>query len=157
MIIDVLSNQLKNINGYTAKEIFIGEITIYAPYELGVFEYKSFKKPLKKQIDLNWLINKCKYVLKNKEYQNLTNDFKNISELVKKELNIKSYASSYGIGIDTFCASHEKIHDIKDSVLNLLKNKGINADFSISDASYVLQIKISKSKENIQKIKSLKN
>tara|TARA_R110002020_G_scaffold334555_2_gene549793 strand:- start:8337 stop:8807 length:471 start_codon:yes stop_codon:yes gene_type:complete len=150
-----LNIKLKSITGYTVSEIFEGEITIYSPFENSYIDYKNFKKPKNKKIDLQWLINKCQYVgVKNNEI-NCKEEFKKLQKIILKNLSKKSNVTSYGLGFEIMFTNHKEIHAEKDIICSYLFDLGIKNDFDISDASWVLRIKISKSKENLEKIRNL--
>ena len=80
-----------------------------------------------------------------------TKDFINIAKIIRKEVNLGTYVSSYGLGIDTLLLKEEHKQKIRDY---LNKNK-IEFREEYSQASLVYRFIFSKNKDNIIKIKNL--
>ena len=112
---------------------------------------QTFKIPIKKKIDIIWIENKL----------NTNQEFKNLSATIEK-LNLKglfSYSTSYGIGVlclSGFLKSHSE-GEIK-KVKNFLDKNRIFYKWEYSNRFLVYRFKISKSKDNLNKLKEvLKN
>lgn len=112
------------------------------------FILKNVKLPKKKKIDLAWFIDKLS---SDNIYQNFSKNFKKILDK-KYPNNFNVYPTSYGIGVFKVFRSknaHEEIAMIKEE-LDLI---GIKYKTELSTANWVFRFKISKSKENLNKIK----
>lgn len=111
-----------------------------------IFNMKIIKAPAKKEVTYNWIMDKI----------NSDKTFKNFAKDFNKLINIKGidvYSTSYGIGV--WCAYNR---DFKNEVLiieNKLKELNIKYTNEFSDAGWVYRFRISKSKENINIIKSI--
>lgn len=123
-----------------ATEIYIGS-ELHPTLYLGI--HKTIKAP-KKEIDFNYILSKL-----NAEtiYINFAKYFEKI--LNKKFTKISAYATSYGIGL--FLPYKIDIQEIENELLNL----NINFSTERSEGGFVYRFKISKSKENIEKINQL--
>ena len=124
------------------------EITVY-DYNDGI-DFKSFKLPKKKLVDLEWVMNKMNT---EKVYQSFTENFKSLLKEAGYINGITVYPTSYGIGIFVGFGHRETILEIKQNIESILKSKDIEYKIGSSDAGWVLQFKISKKKENINKLK----
>ena len=109
----------------------------------------TIKLPKKKLITIEWIMNK---INSDKTFKSFAKEFK---KLIEKKISgtFDVYATTYGIGVSIF-HNHDKENQIK-TIENLLKEKGIKYNLEYSDAFYVLRFKISKSKENIEKINKI--
>ena len=123
------------------------EITVY-DYNDGL-NFKSFKLPKKKLVDLEWIMNKMNT---EKVYQSFTENFKQLLKEAGYTNGITVYPTSYGIGIFVGFGHRESILEMKQNIENILKNKDIEYKIGSSDAGWVLRFKISKKKENINKL-----
>lgn len=87
-------------------------------------------------------------------YKNFVNDFKKLLPVEYKN-SINVYPTSYGIGIFVLFSYRNQHEKIKNQIENILTSKNIDFNTEYSDARYVFRYKISKSKNNIQKINNL--
>jgi len=123
-----------------ATEIYIGT-ELHPTLYIGI--HKTIKAP-KKEIDFNYILSKL-----NAEtiYINFANYFENL--INKKFEKISVYATTYGIGL--FLPYKIDVQQIESELINL----NINFTTERSEAGFVYRFKISKSKENIEKINQL--
>ena len=133
----------------------INDVPKEKAYEMSLFKfdpnYESIriKLPSKMEVTFEWIMNK---VNKDKVYKSFTENFNKI--LKQKGLsNINAYPTTYGIGVSVFAGMH--ISETKKNIENLLNSLEINYTTEYSDENYVFRYKISKSKENIEKIEKL--
>jgi len=112
---------------------------------------KIFKLPKKKIVDAEFVISKIISMDKqDKAYVNLKQKLDKILKKINNNINI--YPTSYGIGVSDIYASHQEFKNI----LDILDANGIQYKLKYSKALWVKQIHISKSKENLKKIETLK-
>ena len=104
------------------------------------------KAPSKKEVTLSWIFNK---INKDNSYTNLTNY---INKLIAYN-DYSIYSASYGIGVWAF---GDAINKAKNQIEPILKRKGIDYHFEMSDAGWVFRIVISKSKHNMDILAELK-
>ncbi len=132
----------KNINEVSIENASIIHVYCFEPYK-----HKDIKA-LKKEITFDYIMNKI-----NSEsiYINFCNYF---NGLISK-YGLNAYATTYGIGLFVGFGFRSRIDEIKNNISNLLDSFGIKYSCEYSDALYVFRYKISKSKENIDIIKSL--
>lgn len=117
----------------------------------GIEKMRYFK--LVKNVSLTWIENKIISVINEvSAYKNLTKVF----QKAIKDVDVDTYATTYGIGIHTVLMSEEELRNKSKAIFNLLDNKGIKYKLQYSRAMWVLKIVISKSKENLKKINTLK-
>jgi hypothetical protein len=105
-------------------------------------------KATKKEITLDYILNKI----------NSENVYKNFCNTFKKLLNETSltiYPTSYGIGVWVALSSRNQSNNLKGKIETLLKKHNILYTNEYSDAGWVFRYKISKSKDNINKIDNL--
>jgi len=108
-------------------------------------------KATKKEITLDYIIEK---INKDNVYINFCNDFKKLlPDEYKNSINI--YPTSYGIGIFVLFNYKNSTESIKSNIESILNKYDIEYKNEYSDAMYVFRYKISKSKENIEKIKNI--
>ncbi len=87
------------------------------------------------------------------EYLDNGSTFKNLSSLLSKFNAGNIYSASYGIGIDTLFNSEKK--ENAEKIIELLTTNNIIFNTEYSDAYWVYRIKISKTKENLEKLSKL--
>lgn len=107
---------------------------------------KTIKAPFKKEIPFNYIINK---INTDKIFINLSNTFQ---KLINKT-NINVYAATYGIGVWTTYNKYAK--EESTEIESLLKKYNIDYTTGYSEMRWVYRFKISKSKENINKIQAI--
>jgi hypothetical protein len=103
------------------------------------------------EVTFEWIMNK---INKDKVYKSFSENFNKILKS-KGLVNINAYPTTYGIGIFVFAGT--KIPETKKNIENLLNSLGIIYTTEYSDANLVFRYKISKSKENIEKIEQIEN
>jgi hypothetical protein len=123
------------------------EIQVYKlePY----YESQTLKLPSKMKVTFEWVMNK---ITKDKVYKTFSEDFNKLLKLKGYE-KINAYPTTYGIGI--FVGFGLNIPKTKEKIEFLLDSLGISYDTEYSDARYVFRYKISKSKQNIDKIQKI--
>jgi ppGpp synthetase/RelA/SpoT-type nucleotidyltranferase len=122
------------------------EISLYRfdPY----YQRVSIKVPTKKEVTLDWVMNK---VNNDVVYKSFTEKF---NQLLKSQGdNINAYATTYGIGV--LVGFGFNIEQAKEKVEKLLNELGIVYHKEYSDAQIVLRYKISKSKDNLRAIEKI--
>jgi hypothetical protein len=135
-------------NNENVSESKADEITIYDYNDY--IDFKSFKLPKNKIVDLEWIMNKMNT---DKVYQSFTENFKTLLKEAGYTNGITVYPTSYGIGVFVAFGRRESILEIKNNIENILNNKEIEYKIGSSDAGWVLRFYISKKKENINKLK----
>ena len=118
----------------------------------------------------NSLTHKTIKILKNLDRFNLEyildrmsveNIYKPITNLVRKFLREQDYTglavypASYGFGLDAF-GRRDKFEQRDKDIRALLEKYGLKYTVEYSDAGWVFRYKLSKSRENIEKLKSIK-
>lgn len=108
------------------------------------------KLPSKMQVTFDWLMNK---VNTDKVYKSFAENFNKL--LKSKGSKLNAYPTTYGIGVFVAIGSQSAIQKSKEEVENLLNSLGISYTTEYSDANWVYRYKISKSKENVERIENL--
>ena len=116
-------------------------------------QFYTINLPIKKLVDADYI---CRKINKKSNIIDCKKEFKKVSDIIFNETNIKSSVTSYGLGFDMLFSSHKNLHKTKEIVLKKMSELGLKSYFDVSEASWVLRIKISKSKENIEIIKQTK-
>lgn len=130
------------------------EIVIFSDFDtntsLGVFGMKTIKLPKKKLVDISYCLGKLNA---DSVYNNFVEEFETILEDngIKNSINV--YPTSYGIGIFVLFNFRNETTDLKTQISGILIDLGIDFKTEHSDAGWVFRYKISKSKENIEKLK----
>ena len=132
-----------NVNEMPPEEASILHIGFYENGEDYESIFKGIKIPKKKKLDIEYVMNKLN---SDKVYKNFSDNFNKI--LKEKLPNVSAYPTSYGIGFFALYKSSET----KKQIEEILDEYGIKYTTEYSDAGYVFRYKISKSKENIEKI-----
>jgi GNAT superfamily N-acetyltransferase len=117
----------------------------FEPY----YESVSIKLPTKMQVTLEWVMNK---VNNDKVYKSFAENFSKILKAKGYE-GLNAYPTTYGIGV--FVGFGKDIETTKKNVDDLLNSLGIEYSNEYSSAHWVWRYKISKSKENLEKIKNI--
>ena len=86
-------------------------------------------------------------------YKNFSDEFNKILK-AKGMNNYNSYPTSYGIGV-FLLGSSNKIEDCKDQIESKLHELGVVFNTEYSNANFVFRFKISKSKDNIERLKQI--
>lgn len=135
----------KNINDVPKEKAYQMSLSRFDPY----YESIAIKLPSKMEVTFDWVMNK---INKDKVYKSFSENF---NKLLKKKGfgDINSYPTTYGLGVFVGFGSH--ISETKKNIENLLNSLGLTYTTEYSDAYYVFRYKISKSKENIEKIEQL--
>lgn len=128
----------------------VTSMTIYAyePY----FIMKTFRLPKKKLVDINYCLDKLNA---DSVYKNFTEEFKTILEDNGIKNSINAYPTSYGIGVFVLFNFRNETTELKNQIDNILNDLGIEFKNEHSDAGWVFRYKISKSKGNIEKLKTV--
>ena len=132
---------LNNVSVENATEISVTRIVDETVEFLG----ETVKTPKKKEVTVSWLMDKL--------YKKTA--FNNLSEYVKTMLkgsNLYVHATSYGIGIESMFG---KDSESEAKVRELLESNGIKYSNEFSDAHWVYRFKISKSSENVLRLKAI--
>jgi len=137
----------KNVNNVPKEKAYQISLSKFDPY----YENISIKLPSKMEVTFEWVMNK---INKDKVYKSFSENFNKILKSKGLE-NINAYPTTYGIGIFVFAGT--KIPETKKNIENLLNSLGIIYTTEYSDANFVFRYKISKSKENIEKIEQIEN
>jgi hypothetical protein len=134
---------------------FVNEVPKEKAVELSVFKFEPYyesvaiKLPSKMKVTFDWVMNK---VNKDKVYKSLADTFNKILKSKYGE-GINAYPTTYGLGV--FAGFGIGISETKAKINDLLDSLGIEYKTEHSEAGYVFRYKISKSKENLDKIKEL--
>jgi hypothetical protein len=147
----LLKNEGWEINYY---DVAINEVPKEKAVEMSVFKFDPYYenisiKPLPKKVTFEWVMNK---INKDKVYKNFSENFNKLLKAKGYE-GVNAYPTTYGIGV--FVGFGIGINETKQKVESLLDSLGIDYTTEYSDAGYVFRYKISKSKENIDKINNL--
>jgi len=126
------------------------EITIYS-YDNGCTFY-SYKLPKTKLVDINWIMNKWNKST-DSTYQSFTENFRSVLDAKGYKNSINVYPTTYGIGIFVMMAARDSVTQIHKDVISVLDEHNIDYKTTTSDAGWVFQFRISKSQENIEKLK----
>jgi hypothetical protein len=145
-----LYNSVGNVTKgfYEATELVLSFVRLENG-EAGDYIGKTIKLPKKSSnLTIEWILSK---VESDKIYQNFATEFKKL--LIKEyQVNLNVYPTSYGIGIDTFNYMGF-FNENKAKVEQILVKLRVLFTTEYSSASLVYRFKISKSKENIEKLK----
>jgi len=108
-------------------------------------------KATKKEITFEYIIDK---INKDNVYKSFCDNFKKLlPERFKNSIDV--YPASYGIGIFVALSFRNEKETIKTEIENTLKKHNVIYSNEYSDAGWVFRYKISKSKDNIDKINSI--
>lgn len=115
-------------------------------YCLDPYEMFSSIKPLKKEMTYEWIMQQ---IDKKKTFEAIKwNDIFRPLEL----FNVGYYTTSYGVGVEVLFGKREETIAKIDA---FLKSHNIEFTNEYSDAAWVYRFKISKAKDNIDKLKNL--
>jgi len=146
MSFNLINNSDYRCEDVSAKDA--DEITIY-DYNNGI-DFKSFRLPQKKLVDIDWVMNKYN---SERVYKSFSEDFKKLLLLKGYKNSINVYPTTYGIGIFVAFGHRDSLREMKADIDSLMVETGIDFRNEYSDAGYVFRYKISKSKDNIEKMK----
>lgn len=107
---------------------------------------KTIKTPKKMEITYEWLMAKL-----NKE--SIYNNFCEYFNQFLKTLDLRGYPASYGIGVG--CIYNRKLKEHQTAIEGELDRLGIKYSTEYSDAHWIYRYRISQSRENIDRIKSV--
>ena len=145
---------LRNTMDYANKNILpqnADEITVYS-YEDYV-QFYSYKLPKNKIVDLEWVMNKWGKST-DSTFVSFTENFKQLLADKGYTNSINVYPTSYGIGIFVMFSAREQTTKIHQDVIDILTERNIEYRTGTSDAGWVFRFYISKSKENIERLKN---
>lgn len=109
----------------------------------------GFKPPKNKEVTFEYLMGKLEaYLGKESSWKNLRDTF----EKLLPKLKGRFYATSYGVGFDTFMLSHEKVMRWTNELRQWLEDKGIEFTNEYSDAAWVYRFRIGRSAVNLRRI-----
>lgn len=110
---------------------------------------KVIRVPKKKEVTFEWIMNKL-----NSEaiYENFSHKFKKLLEEKGYRNSINVYPTSYGIGFFVMFNFRNENSKIKNDIDSILNKYDIEYTNERSDAGWVFRYKISKKKENIEKL-----
>jgi hypothetical protein len=101
----------------------------------------------KSLVTLDWL-NK-KIADKMVDFKNYTGEFK---DFIKKQgIKATVYATTYGIGVELLFVRQNGLDELKNRMTEI----GLKYTTEVSDGGYVYRFKISKSADNLKKLKEL--
>jgi len=129
------------------------EIIVYDTSEF--VEFYTYRLPKNKLVDVEWIMNKWSKSTDN-TYETFTKDFKKILDKKGYKNGISVYPTTYGIGVFVVYTHRSQIQNIKKDIEEILTEYEIDYKTTTSDAGWVFQYRISKSKENINKLKQIK-
>lgn len=135
----------KNINDVPKEKAYQMSLSRFDPY----YESIAIKLPSKMEVTFDWIMNK---INKDKVYKSFSENFNKLLK-TKGFGDINAYPTTYGIGVFVGFGSH--ISETKKNIENLLNSLGIIYTTEFSDAHYIFRYKISKSRENVEKIEQL--
>lgn len=130
------------------------EITVYSHDEICTFY--TYKLPKGKLVDTDWIMNKWNKST-DSTYQSFTENFKSILDAKGYKNSINVYPTTYGIGIFVMLGARDSITRIHKDVMSVLDENNIDYKTTTSEAGWVFQFRISKSQENIEKLKLIQN
>ncbi len=110
--------------------------------------HKNIKLPKQKIVDVNYVLDKLDT---DKVFKNFSEDFQKILNGTDFENSINIYSTTYGIGVESIFGNKKS----REFVEGKLNDLGIDYTTEYSDARWVFRYKISKSKENIEKLKNI--
>jgi hypothetical protein len=108
-------------------------------------------KATKKETTFEYVINKIE---SENIYKNFSNNFKKLLPGEYKN-SINVYPTTYGIGVFVLFSFRSETSKIKTEIESILKKYSIEYITEYSDAGWVFRYKISKAKENIEKINNI--
>lgn len=146
---------LKELYSYTFYDKFTIEVPMNKATNLHIgftkdgekYIGKSIKLPTAKEVTIKYIVDKIET---DKTFKNFCEHFNTLIHT----LNLGAYPASYGVGV--FCLGSERLIQVdKDNIESLLNQLGVQFYTEYSDAYYVFRYKISKSKENIERIEKI--
>ena len=156
-----LETQLKELkmsfNLHDTKDYYNDNIDVKDADEITIYDYssfvnfKTFRLPKKKLVDLEWIMNKWN---SEKAFVSFVEDFKTLLQERGYKHSINCYPTSYGIGVFVMLGHRDNIKKMKSDIDNLMNEIGVDYRNEYSDAGWVFRYVISKKKENIDKIKA---
>ncbi len=105
-------------------------------------------KATKKEITFDYIVDKI-------NQQNIYKSFATHFSKLLKPLNLQAYPTTYGIGIFVALNNKQKSETIQTEINNILNKHNVVYSNEFSDAHWVYRYKISKSKENIERINKI--
>lgn len=111
---------------------------------------KDIKLPKKKVVTMDWIMNK---INSDKVYQSFAEKFKRIIDQSELKDTFSIYPTTYGIGLHNIF--NRNSDTLQRQIESLLNHLNIDYTTEYSQAHWVFRFKISKSAENIERIKNL--
>jgi len=133
---------------------YINEVNPAKATHLQVFAFDpiyvsyNFNAPKSKEITLEWVL------LKIAQRENCVSINWDKVFAPLNLFNVGFYTTSYGIGVETIFSSRD---ETRQKIDEFLKSKNIDFTNEYSEAGWVFRYKISKAKENIDKIRLLES
>lgn len=113
--------------------------------EKGTYDPKTFKAPKCKEITIDWCLNK---ISNETSYTNL---YQYLTKVFGRSISV--YPASYGVGVDAFLGRHK---EAAGNVAKKLSELGLRYRNEFSEAGWIYRFIISKDKNNMEILKSLK-
>ena len=135
----------KNMN--TVQPELATELSVIWKHSDNQMIYKTIKAT-KKETTYDYVMNKI-------NSESVYKDFSIYFNNLIRKYNFSAYPTTYGIGVFVAIGFRESINKVKQQIENELNNLGIKFTTEYSDAMYVFRYKISKEKNNIEKIENI--
>ena len=133
---------------------FINEVNPIKAIRLQLFAFDpcyvsySFNAPKNKEITLEWALSK---IAQKENYVSI--NWKKVFAPLNL-FNVGFYTTSYGIGVETIFSDRT---ETRQKIDEFLKSNNIDFTNEYSEAGWIFRYRISKAKENIDKIKLLES
>jgi hypothetical protein len=146
----VLMTGYISVGDRLSKEVKIEYAETVAVYKREEFNSTTIKLPAKKLITVEYILN----AISKKE--NIDSIYINLSKYMQSLLKDKSmnvYPTSYGIGI--YRIYNKTQESDKEQVATILSNLNLEYSNEVSEGGWVYRFKISKNKNNIEKLSTI--
>lgn len=147
---------LKNTKDYRNDNVSVedaDEIIVYYNDD-EQFLYYTYKLPKNKLVDVNWVLDKWSKST-DTTYDTFSKYFKILLDKKGYKNSINVYGTTYGIGIFIAFGVRNQLSIIQQNVESIFIENDIQYNKTKSDAGWVLQYRISKSKSNLEKLKKI--
>ena len=123
-------------------------LSIHAMADYSELLFKTLKTPTKKEVTMEWVMEKLGA---DKVYTDFAPKFGAYLKTIGVS-GMNTYPASYGIGVWAAMTYKNTHSEDRDAIEKALTNLGVEFTSEYSDAHWVFRYKISKSKQNIEKI-----
>ena len=141
-----LDDYMDNTSPDKATTIYLGFTTE------GDMVGKTIKLPKRDKFTVKSILEKLQ---DSKVYESFTDNFRNLLRKEGFSDGLTVYPTTYGVGVFVGFGFKDRIDSLKNKIQKILDSYDLNYSTEFSDAQMVFRYKISKSKQNINKLNNL--